>query len=79
MPLRHEGKGSDSSPTKGGCERGNDMLSEACLIPKIKETYHAAKQLAVPGLFQLKVDIACAAAKHMKVVEKVVRPPFMHL
>ncbi len=48
-------------------------------IPKIKETYHAAKQFAVPGLFQLKVDIAGAAAKHVQVVEKVVRAPFVHL
>ena len=79
MPLRHEGKGSDSSPTKGGCERRNNMLSEDCLIPKIKETYHAAKQFAIPGLLQLKVDIAGAAAEHVKFVEKVVRPPFMHL
>ena len=79
MPLRHEGKGSDSSPTKGGCERGINMLSEACLIPKIKETYHTAKQFAIPGLLQLKVDIAGAAAEHVEFVEKVVRPPFMHL
>ena len=79
MPLRHEGKKNSSSPLKSDSERGNNMLSEACLIPKIKETYHTAKQFAVPGLLQLKVDIASAAAKHMKVVEKVVRPPFMHL
>ena len=79
MPLRHEGKKNSSSPLKSDSERGNNMLSEACLIPKIKETYHTAKQFAVPGLLQLKVDIASAAAKYMKVVEKVVRPPLMHL
>ena len=30
MPLRHEGKECDSSPMKGECESGEDMLSEAC-------------------------------------------------
>ena len=69
----------DDIPVEACTLPGDDMLSEACLIPKIKETYHTAKQFAIPGLLQLKVDIAGAAAKHMEVVEKVVRPPFMHL
>ena len=48
-------------------------------IPKIKETHHTAKQLAIPRLFQFEVDIAGAAAKHVELIEKIVRPPFMHL
>ena len=60
-------------------QRWNDMFFEACLIPKIKETHHTAKQFAVPGLLQFEIDIASAAAEHVNVVEKVVRPPFMYL
>ena len=48
------------------------------LVPKIKETHHAAEPFAPPGLLQFQVDIAGAAAKHMEFVEEVVSPPFMH-
>ena len=69
----------DDIPVEACTLPGDNMLSKACLIPKIKETYHTAKQFAIPGLLQFKVDIAGAAAKHVQVVEKVVRAPFVHL
>ena len=47
-------------------------------IPKIKPTHHAAKHLAPPSLFQFEVDVFGAAAEHVEIVEKIVRPPFTH-
>ena len=49
------------------------------LIPKIKETHHAAEQLTKPTLLQLEVDVLGTAAKHMQVIEKVVGTPFADL
>ena len=59
-----------------GAKIGNSALFP---IPKIKETHHATKQLSIPRLLQFEVDIAGTAAKHVKLIEKVVRPPFVHL
>ena len=47
-------------------------------VPKIKETHHTAEQFAVPGLFQLKVDITGAAAEDMELIKEIVRPPFVN-
>ena len=54
-------------------------ISALLPIPKIEETHHAAKQLAIPFLLQFEVNVAGAATKYMELIEKVVRPPFMHL
>ena len=48
-------------------------------VPKIEETHHAAKQLTMPRLFQLKVHIAGTAAEHVYLVKEIVRSPLMHL
>ena len=40
-------------------------------IPKIKETYHIAKQLAIPSLFQFKINVFCTAAEDVNTIEKV--------
>ena len=55
------------------------FLEKAILIPKIEETHHTAKQLTKPSLLQLEVDVLSAAAKHMKLIEEIMRPPFPYL
>ena len=54
-------------------------ISALLPIPKIEETHHAAKQLAIPFLFQFEVDVAGAATEYVDLVEEIVRPPFVHL
>ena len=48
-------------------------------IPKVEETHHTTKQLAVPSLFQLQVHVFGAAAEYMHPIEEIVRPPFANL
>ena len=49
------------------------------LIPKIEETDHTAEQLTKPTLPQFEVDVLGTAAKHMKLIEEVMRAPFANL
>ena len=48
---------------------GNSMRGNMILIPKIKPTNHSTKQLAIPSLLQLKVDVFSAAAEDVKLVK----------
>lgn len=55
-------------PCAGKRDSMGSMHSKT-LIPEIQEIHYATEQLAIPWLFQLKVDILGATAKNMKLVE----------